>query len=97
MRVIVGPRFGSRNIFTDDCFFKALRRHKCKLERESGPHWALHDGNRLLKPIGKELVHVVDTDFLSASNKYILHWRDHFLAVRTFDNDFYLLDGEECH
>ena len=29
-RVIVGPGFGSRNIFTDDCLIKALRRHKSR-------------------------------------------------------------------
>ena len=97
--------------FTEDCLVQSLWNVGCKVQRESGPHWALQDGNRLLQNFSKRLkvVHLKD---LQPLKKYVVHIpasltkeevdaappdNDHFVAVRTFENDFEVKDGKHVN
>ena len=48
--------------YVDDCLVQALWNLGYKVKRESGPHWALVDGNRILLEFNKKLQVVLDTN-----------------------------------
>lgn len=68
--LVFNPELVVQEKYSEDCLVKALRNFRCRVERESGPHWILRDGNRRLQTFGKKSVVVPDRSKLASSKKY---------------------------
>ena len=71
--------------FHDTCLVDSFRALGVPVPYEChGPFWALADGNEMLKPFGKCLCPTLG---FSRNGKYVVHKKNHFLAVSVCDGE----------
>ena len=76
--------------FENVCLIDALRALGAKVPYAAdGRFWALEDGNRMLRPVCQLLDSVARPCF-GKFGKYLVHYHDHFYALKTFDDAFSL-------
>ena len=81
--------------YANSCLLKAFRNLgvNCRYSK-GGPLWALEDGNEILRPHGQRLRHV-NEPMSSSGLRYVVNMQGHFMAVRTFKEDFDVIVNDE--